>query len=173
MLSNLRNTYKSDLTGTIPSLEFPFQEGLFLKLDLINGRWWLGFEPYTFVQIPRAETPQAGNPEHPENSNADPMGARPDRGGDPAGDWRRERWAQRYNRNWASIIAAWPNFSPTPVARRSGRSGYRTGQEWMPCSKFRQLRIRAAQAITTSISIGLHNEQTGPLDKASAVHAAH
>jgi len=107
VLSNLRNAYKSDLTGTVPDLGFPFQEGLFLKLDLINGRWWLGFEPYTFVHIPRADATQVGSSEHTENSSSDPMGAGPDRGGDPAGDWRRERWAQRYNRNWASIIAAW------------------------------------------------------------------
>jgi hypothetical protein len=35
------------------------------------------------------------------------MGAPLDRGGDPAGDWRRERWALRYNKNWAAIIDAW------------------------------------------------------------------
>lgn len=107
VLSNLRNAYKSELTGTVPSLGFPFQEGLFLKLDLINGRWWLGFEPYTFVHIPRADATEVTSSEHTENSNSDPMGALPERSGDPAGDWRRERWAQRYNRNWASIIAAW------------------------------------------------------------------
>lgn len=107
LLSNLRNAYKSDLTGTVPGLGFPFQEGLFLKLDLINGRWWLGFEPYTFVHIPRVDASEVGSSEHAENSSSDPMGARPERSGDPAGDWRRERWAQRYNRNWANIIAAW------------------------------------------------------------------
>lgn len=107
LLSNLRNAYKSDLTGIVPGLGFSFQEGLFLKLELVNGRWWCGFEPYTFVHIPRPEIPQHGNPDHTESPDADPMGARPDRGGDPAGDWRRERWAQRYNRNWASIISEW------------------------------------------------------------------
>lgn len=107
VLSNLCSAYKSDLTGTVPGLGFPFREGLFLKLDLINGRWWLGFEPYTFVHTPRADATEIGSPEHTENSSADPMGARPERGGDPAGDWRRERWAQRYNKNWANIIAAW------------------------------------------------------------------
>ncbi|RWP18492.1 MAG: SIR2 family protein [Mesorhizobium sp.] len=106
-LSNLRSAYKSDLTGTVPGTGFPFQEGVFLKLDMVDGRWWCGFEPYTFVNIPRAEEPQNGNPGREEFSNADPMGARPDRSGDPAGDWRRERWAQRYNKNWASIIAGW------------------------------------------------------------------
>ena len=29
------------------------------------------------------------------------------RGGDPAGDWRRERWAPKYNKQWAAIIDAW------------------------------------------------------------------
>lgn len=107
VLSSLRNAYKSDLTGTVPGLGFPFQEGLFLKLDLINGRWWLGFEPYTFVHIPRADAAQVASSEHTENSSSDPIDAGPNRGGDPTGDWRRERWAQRYNKNWASIIAAW------------------------------------------------------------------
>lgn len=107
VLSNLRSAYKSDLTGTVSGLGFPFQEGVFLKLDIVDGRWWCGFEPYTFVHIPRPEEPQNGDPEHAESANSDPMGARRDRGGDPAGDWRRERWAQRYNKNWASIIAAW------------------------------------------------------------------
>ncbi|MEY9830775.1 SIR2 family protein [Sinorhizobium fredii] len=104
VLSNLRHAYKSDLTGTVPGLGFPFQEGLFLRLDQVNGRWWLGFEPYTFVHVPRPEITHDGNP---EEANSDPMSVRPDSGGDPAGDWRRERWAQRYNRNWASIIDAW------------------------------------------------------------------
>ncbi|MBD1546266.1 SIR2 family protein [Labrenzia aggregata] len=107
VLSNLRNAYGSDLTGTVPNLGYPFQEGLFLKLDLIDGRWWCGFEPYTFVHIPRPEITQDEDLDHSEVANTDPMASRPYRGGDPAGDWRRERWAQRYNPNWAKIIAAW------------------------------------------------------------------
>ncbi|SEN81307.1 SIR2-like domain-containing protein [Rhodospirillales bacterium URHD0017] len=107
VLSNLRKAYNTDLTGTVPGLGFPFQEGVFLKLELVDGRWWCGFEPYTFVQIPRPEVPQGSAPEHLDAPNANPMGGRPDHGGDPAGDWRRERWAQRYNRNWAAIINAW------------------------------------------------------------------
>lgn len=107
LLSNLHKAYGSDLTGTVPGLGFPFQEGVFLKLDQIDGRWWCGFEPYTFVRMPRLALPQESNVDAPEVSNRDPMGARPERGGDPAGDWRRERWAQRYNRNWARIINAW------------------------------------------------------------------
>lgn len=106
-LSNLRNAYKCDLTGVVPNLGFPFQEGVLLKLERIGDCWWFSFEPYTFVQIPRPEHAHHGNSEHEDLSYTNPMDARPDRNGDTAGDWRRERWAQRYNRNWASIIDAW------------------------------------------------------------------
>ncbi len=88
-------------------LGFPFQEGVFLKLDQVDGRWWCGFEPFTFVQVPKPNLLLSGNPHDPSAVDLDPMGAPPDRGGDPAGDWRRERWAQRYNKNWAGIIDAW------------------------------------------------------------------
>ncbi|MEJ8476031.1 SIR2 family protein [Roseibium algae] len=110
VLSKLRSAYNSDLSGTVPGLGLPFQEGLLLKLDLIDGRWWCGFEPYTFVHIPRPEVTKDSDPEHTRGANGDPMAARSYRAGDPAGDWRRERWAQRYNRNWARIIAAWAHL---------------------------------------------------------------
>ncbi|WP_437193261.1 SIR2 family protein [Planctomicrobium sp. SH527] len=107
ILYNLSRAYSGNLTGKVPSLGFPFHEGLSLKLDHINGRWWLGFEPYTFIDTPRANATEIGCPEQTENLGAAPIGRNPERGGDPAGDWRRERWAQRYNGHWASIIAAW------------------------------------------------------------------
>lgn len=128
MLANLRNAYKSDLFGVVPDLGFPFQEGVFLKLDLVDGRWWCGFEPYTFVQVPRPEEPQdGGDPERSEASIADPMGARPKRHGDPAGDWRRERWAQRYNRNWAAIIDAWAQLLTSATGRTKRAFGLGDG----------------------------------------------
>ncbi|MFC0241247.1 SIR2 family protein [Rhodopseudomonas telluris] len=107
VLKKLRDAYGCALTGTVPGLGFHFQEGVFLKLDQVGGRWWCGFEPFTFVQVPRPNLSQGGNPDDPSAIDLDPMGIRSDRGGDPAGDWRRERWAQRYNKNWASIIDAW------------------------------------------------------------------
>jgi len=113
VLLNLRNAYKSDLIGTVPGLGFPFQEGVFLKLDRVDGRWWCGFEPYTFVHIPRPEFPQDGISHEVKAADPDPMSVRSDRGGDLAGDWRRERWAQRYNRNWAAIIDAWAKLLTT------------------------------------------------------------
>lgn len=107
VLADLRQAYGTDLTGAVPKFGFPFQEGVFLKLDQINGRWWCGFEPHTFVNNPKPQLAPEGNADALEMSHADPMGTLPDRGGDPTADWRRERWAQRYNKNWATIITAW------------------------------------------------------------------
>jgi hypothetical protein len=101
------------LTGIVPELGFPFQEGVFLKLDQVDSRWWCGFEPYTFVQIPRPDFSQGGSIGETEVADLDPMGARQDRGGDPVGDWRRERWAQRYNKSWAGIIDTWAQLLTT------------------------------------------------------------
>lgn len=107
-LSRMRDAYGSNLFGTVPKLGLPFQEGVHLKLEQIDGRWWCGFEPYTFVQLPRHETSQT---QGAEDLVADQAPAetsmQAERRGDPAGDWRRERWAPRYNKNWASIIGAW------------------------------------------------------------------
>lgn len=100
-LRKLREAYGSPLTGKVPKLGFPFQEGITVKLEHVDNRWWCGFEPYTFVETPRPDAPEAGT------SDSNRIGARSERGGDPAGDWRRERWAQRYNKNWAAIINAW------------------------------------------------------------------
>ena len=107
-LSRLHDAYGTSLFGTVPKLGFPFQEGIHLKLEQVDGKWWCGFEPYTFVQLPRQDSSQADSAEGlvAEEAPAE-MGMRAERRGDPAGDWRRERWAPRYNRNWASIIGAW------------------------------------------------------------------
>ncbi len=110
VLTRLQDAYGSALTGVVPGLDLPFQEGVFLKLDHIEGRWWCGFEPYTFVHIPRATIPREGNSAESDTVDSNPIGARLERGSDPAGDWRRERWAQRYNKNWAGIIDAWAHL---------------------------------------------------------------
>jgi SIR2-like domain len=106
-LARLREAYGGALTGTVPELGFPFQEGIALKLDQVDGRWWCGFDPYTFVSVPKPGLPQEGGSEQPDGVDRDAMRTRSDGGGDPVGDWRRERWAQRYNRSWAGIIDAW------------------------------------------------------------------
>ncbi|MFA7585224.1 MAG: SIR2 family protein [Novosphingobium sp.] len=107
-LSRLRDAYGTSLLGTVPKLGFPFQEGVHLKLEQVDGKWWCGFEPYTFVQLPRQDTPQTeGAEDLVAQEAAAEVGMQAERRGDPAGDWRRERWAPRYNTNWASIIGAW------------------------------------------------------------------
>jgi hypothetical protein len=72
-------------------------------LEQIESRWWCALEPYTFVDIPRLEQIES---ESAERGNALEM-APERREGDPAGDWRRERWAPKYNKQWAAIIGAW------------------------------------------------------------------
>ena len=107
-LTQLRMAYESSLTGSVPKLDFPFNEGVFLKLEQIEERWWCGFEPYTFVDIPRPERPEQVTHLESGSSEQDALGVPLERrGGDPAGDWRRERWAPKYNKQWAAIIEAW------------------------------------------------------------------
>lgn len=107
-LAQLRTAYESVLTGNVPKLDFPFHEGVFLKLEKIEERWWCGFEPYTFVDIPRPEQPAQAMQFEPGSAEHDALGMPFERrGGDPAGDWRRERWAPKYNKQWAAIIDAW------------------------------------------------------------------
>lgn len=106
-LAQLRLAYEGNLVGTVPKLDFPFHEGVEVKLELIESRWWCGFEPYTFVDIPREYYEQAALADAPSNE-PDALEMLPERrGGDPAGDWRRERWATKYNKQWGVIIDAW------------------------------------------------------------------
>nr|WP_140422188.1 hypothetical protein [Pseudomonas sp. A46] len=107
-LAQLSAAYASSLTGNVPKLGFPFHEGVFLKLELIEGRWWCGFEPYTFVDIPRPDRSEQSVQPNPAGAEHDVLGVPFElRRGDPAGDWRRERWAPKYNKHWAAIIEAW------------------------------------------------------------------
>jgi hypothetical protein len=107
-LDPLRKSYEGALTGTVPKLGFPFHEGVFLKLEQIAERWWCGFEPYTFVDIPRPEQSEQAMRLEAANTEHDPLSVPLERrGGDPAGDWRRERWARKYNKQWAAIINGW------------------------------------------------------------------
>ena len=93
--------------------------------------------PTPSCSYPDSEAPQAESAEDPSR-RPDPaeMGTPTDRGGDPAGDWRRERWAQRYNKNWASIIEAWAQLlTNTGGTTRSGLRTRRRAPGSMPCSR--------------------------------------
>ncbi|RYG95841.1 MAG: SIR2 family protein [Alphaproteobacteria bacterium] len=106
-LAALRRAYGANLTGKVPTLGFPFQEGVSVKLEQVDGRWWCGFEPYTFVQLPRDNSIGSENPDALAAPGRSRGNLHFERVGDPAGDWRRERWAQKYNKQWSDIIGAW------------------------------------------------------------------
>jgi len=93
-LAPLRSAYGDPLYGRVDELDFPFNEALDLRLEQIDGKWWCVFDAFTHVELPDVEVVPEG--EQP-----------PFRGHNPAAEWLRERWAQRYNRKWASIITAW------------------------------------------------------------------
>ncbi|API76126.1 SIR2 family protein [Ralstonia solanacearum] len=101
-LGPLKAAYESSLTGMVPNLSLPYREGVRVKLERIEQRWWCNFEPFTFVDVPLEKNSQVANGE-----NSDALGMPLLRGGDPAGDWRRERWARKYNSHWSQIIDAW------------------------------------------------------------------
>jgi hypothetical protein len=94
---------KGELYGIVPDLNFPFAEGVQTRLEHINGQWWYALEPTTYVELPRREE-QQGEEESPDQEQQQPFF------GDPVLDWRRDRWAMRYNAAWAQIIAAWVKF---------------------------------------------------------------
>jgi hypothetical protein len=101
-LAQLQLAYEANLSGAVPKLGYPYQEGVFLKLEHIEDRWWCGFEPFTFVDVPREVLPAQAS------EDSDVLGQPAiGHGGDPAGDWRRERWARKFNKQWAGIVDAW------------------------------------------------------------------
>jgi len=127
-LLRLRDAYGTNLTGAVPKLGFPFQEGVHLKLEQVDGKWWCGFEPYTFVQLPRQDIPATDGVESMSTHQAPAeLGMQVERRGDPAGDWRRERWAPRYNKNWSSIIAAWAQLLTEAGGTRRSAFGLEDG----------------------------------------------
>jgi NAD-dependent SIR2 family protein deacetylase len=83
-LVTLRPVYGGDLFGTVRGTDRAYAEGVSLTLERRLDRWWLLFEPTTWVQ-------------------PSPDRVRPD----PAAPWLRERWARRRNKEWASMVNVW------------------------------------------------------------------
>ncbi|NUT62800.1 SIR2 family protein [Herbaspirillum sp. C9C3] len=100
-LQQLKAAYEGSLTGIVQEVGHPFNEGIHLKLEKIESRWWCGFEPFTFVDVP------AEDREKIENSEGDGLGRPAARAPDASASWRRERWVKKYNKNWDAIIKAW------------------------------------------------------------------
>ncbi|WP_420465698.1 SIR2 family protein [Panacagrimonas sp.] len=102
-LAELKRAYNAALVGKIPDLDYPFNEGVQIRLESLNGQWWCAFEPFTSVEFPRREADNDGDAEAASGD----LTFQVLRQGDPAIDWRRERWVLRRNQAWAQIIAAW------------------------------------------------------------------
>ena len=103
-LNGLRQAYGSALTGSVPRIQRPFAEAVQVRLEHWDGRWWLAYEPYTWVDLPRADEDDAAAD---ELSRSLPSVPNASSSKFIAADWRRERWAQRYNPTWNKVIAAW------------------------------------------------------------------
>jgi hypothetical protein len=101
-LAQLKQAYPSALTGNIPKLDYPFNEGIKLRLEQVADHWWCVFEPVTRVDAPRPDRCQ----EPADDASVDFIPTLP-RQGNSVVDWSRERWAARYNPVWAKIISAW------------------------------------------------------------------
>ena len=97
LLNPLRRAYEVALFGSVPFLGLSFAEGVRIRLENHDGRWWCVFDPFTWVNVPI----QHGGPRQAPNTMV------ATRRGSQSDDWRRERWARRYNSQWSKIINAW------------------------------------------------------------------
>ncbi|WP_260427435.1 SIR2 family protein [Burkholderia stagnalis] len=112
--AKLKRAYSDSLYGKTQH-GYPFYEGVVLRLESVADRWWLAFEPTTFVDLPREIH------EESDDDGADDLDRK--RRVDPTVDWRRERWAKRYNNTWDGIIEAWAHMlagSDNTVLRATG-----------------------------------------------------
>ncbi len=103
-LSSLRQAYSVPLTGKVDGSGYPFSEGVQIRLDLVAGRWWCVFEPFTFVEFPRQEPNRITNKDDGVSSYIHVA--------NPSIDWQRERWAGRRNKVWSRIILGWAQILP-------------------------------------------------------------
>lgn len=93
LLSRLKTAYRSELTGPIPGTSSKYSEGLSIRLEQADDRWWAVFEPATFIDLDHRA------------ADADPPQASAE--WRKAEDWRRERWVRKYNDRWSEILDAW------------------------------------------------------------------
>jgi len=103
-LKDLQDAYGEGLTGTVPRIECSFAEGVEVRLEFWDVRWWCVYEPFTWVDLPRLKATDAKD--HKRDTDRVTTAGKPG-AKEIAADWRRERWAQRYNPRWNDIIAAW------------------------------------------------------------------
>lgn len=100
LLRGLSSAYgeREALFGRLGKLDAQFSEGVQLRLDRADDKWWCVFEPSTFLDFSGDD--DSDDPDEPLWTNVRSQAA----------DWRRERWAQRYNYKWSRIIDAWASL---------------------------------------------------------------
>lgn len=96
-LRGLTEAYGAELAGKPGRLDAQYSEGVQLRLDRADDKWWCVFEPTTFLDFRSAR-----DDDEDEREGSQWDGIR-----QQAEDWRRERWAQKYNSKWSKIIDAW------------------------------------------------------------------
>ena len=103
-LNELGRAYGSALVGSVLGTEYPFAEAIRVRLESWDNRWWCVYEPHTWVDLPRLceEDSEADESSSHRGSVLDRSSPK-----DIASDWRRERWARRYNPQWHDIVVAW------------------------------------------------------------------
>ena len=108
----MKRAHQTQLTGSVPGIGCPYAEGIRLRIEAWDGRWWLVYEPYTWVDLPRVDGTDSQSDEISRHT-----GTRWDESSPKsvAADWRRERWARRYNQVWNEIVAGWAKvIAPNP-----------------------------------------------------------
>ena len=100
----MKRAHQAQLTGSVQGIDCPFAEGIRVRIEAWEGRWWLVFEPYTWVDLPRDDDADSHSDDTSRHTGTRWDDSSPK---SVAADWRRERWAQRYNQVWNEIVAGW------------------------------------------------------------------
>jgi hypothetical protein len=95
LLSNLEKAYRDRLFGTVPRVGRRYAEAIDVHLEFWLDRWWCVVDPFTWVE---------------RSVSVGEMGPRRDPDIEALADWRRERWARRYNNAWNNIIDGWAHL---------------------------------------------------------------
>lgn len=103
LLKGLSQAYGSTLFGKPGAIDAHFTEGVQIRLDHADDKWWCVFEPSTFLDFRSERGDLDDNDEMLRN------GVR-----SQAADWRRERWASKYNSHWSRIVDAWASLLSVP-----------------------------------------------------------
>ena len=108
----MKRAHQAQLTGSVQGIDCPYTEGIRVRIEAWEGRWWLVFEPYTWVDLPRDDDADSHSGDTSRHTGTRWDDSSPK---SVAADWRRERWAQRYNQVWNEIVAGWAKvIAPNP-----------------------------------------------------------